>query len=94
MTTDNGASRDRRGRYISNAKFWAAFDALPKSMRVVLANAVFDWSPVQVYGIWQTGRWKNTRAFARELRQWDREQIAEERESVWGITPQPKRRHR
>lgn len=74
--------------YASREKQMAAYDRLPPSIRVALANAAFDWAPYPIRKWFESGR-RTAKQLVGDVAKWDREQIAKDRKRVWGIVDQP-----
>lgn len=59
----------------STDKQMAAFDALPKSVREHLSEALFDWPAYPIRRWWEQGRYKNAKALCRAISEWDRKEL-------------------
>jgi hypothetical protein len=78
--------------YASKDKQMEAFDRLPRSIRVALANAAFAWAP---YPLWR--RYENMGRAASywvaQIAKWDADQIAKDRKRVWHFDDEKPQTH-
>jgi len=73
----NNASHKGGGRVSTapNEKQMAAYDALPKSVRETLANALFDWPAYPIRKSWERGYYKTAKELSQRIRQWDKNEL-------------------
>lgn len=82
--TSNGAPKGRCGSSASREKQMRAYDALPRSIRNALANAVFSWAPFPIQKRFERGEF-SANTWCALISMWDRQHIRADRKRVWGI---------
>jgi hypothetical protein len=89
----NSTLKGGRYSYASKDKQMEAFDRLPRSIRVALANAAFAWAP---YPLWR--RYENSGKpasyWVAQIAKWDTDQIAKDRTRVWRFDDDKPRTHK
>lgn len=65
--------------YASRDRQMAAFDRLPRSIRMALANAYEDWAAFPIQRRWEQGVYANAKALIKTIAQWDETQRQRDR---------------
>lgn len=75
----------RRYSHASQEKQWQAFERLPRSVRDVLNDAACKWAPWPIWLEWNSGKFKDGMALAREIKARDRREVSRRLKALRGL---------
>lgn len=89
----NNCGKGGRASYATIEKQMTAFDNLPRSVRLALANGYQNWAAFPIHRQWQRGAYPDAKALIKAIRAWDAKQRQHDRQTLAdALSTQPKRR--